>query len=444
MRKVVAGILIVIGWCPGAAAQPRLILSGQGPMSAGSPTATIAVNLGRMAVEWAESTPLLNPLVTADGRYVIGWGVASPPPAVWIRDLATGFTSVATLDGHVPAVIVAHGRRLELFALMTDGLVASITPGAIRPLANCEQASGLSLSGDSRRLVVVCAQNIVLLDADSGAEITRVPTMAVRVDSPVANMDGTRVLVREMPAFGRLDLAVWDVATATRLAQNISPPLSASLDESLRSVIAATPSRDAVVVGTMWTAFPGLYGHRSLVVDATSLAVRQELPIAPSLCKVGVSGPCREPRSAAFTADGRHVVIGAIDAAHGSSGAVQIVDVAANTIVASTGEGFFATDDVRVALASAPLPPAGVAAQVAGRDVTVSWALPLHSPAASGYVIEAGSAPGLSNLAILTVTGDRQSITCLNVPPGRYYLRVRAVNVTGRSDASAETVVEVS
>ena len=59
--------------------------------------------------------------------------------------------------------------------------------------------------------------------------------------------------------------------------------------------------------------------------------------------------------------------------------------------------------------------------------------------AATGYVIEAGSAPGLSDLATLPVGNVTRFVT--TPPPGVYYVRVRAINGRGPSGPSNEIVV---
>jgi hypothetical protein len=44
----------------------------------------------------------------------------------------------------------------------------------------------------------------------------------------------------------------------------------------------------------------------------------------------------------------------------------------------------------------------------------------------------------------MCVSGAETSITVADVPPGRYYVRVRGRNVTGLGEASTEIVVNVS
>jgi hypothetical protein len=71
--------------------------------------------------------------------------------------------------------------------------------------------------------------------------------------------------------------------------------------------------------------------------------------------------------------------------------------------------------------------------------VELSWA---PAAGAASYVIEAGSAAGLSDLARLT-THAATSITASRVASGTYFTRVRARNLCGVGGASNEVVVQV-
>jgi hypothetical protein len=85
-----------------------------------------------------------------------------------------------------------------------------------------------------------------------------------------------------------------------------------------------------------------------------------------------------------------------------------------------------------------PARPTGLSASGSGSTVNLQWTAPSGN-AHTGFVIEAGSAPGLSNLAVLSL-GNVTSFST-SAPPGTYYVRVRAVNSRGASTPSNEVVV---
>jgi hypothetical protein len=92
---------------------------------------------------------------------------------------------------------------------------------------------------------------------------------------------------------------------------------------------------------------------------------------------------------------------------------------------------------VRVGCTGVPAAPTGLAAQVSGTTVALSWG---RSSSATGYVLEAGSAPGMANLATSPVKST--SLTT-SAPAGVYYARVRATNKCGASAPSNELTVTV-
>ena len=69
---------------------------------------------------------------------------------------------------------------------------------------------------------------------------------------------------------------------------------------------------------------------------------------------------------------------------------------------------------------------------------------PANGGAPSSYIIEAGSAPGLSNLANFSTGSTATSYSTSGVPRGTYYIRIRATNSAGTSGASNEYVLVVS
>jgi predicted phage tail protein len=90
---------------------------------------------------------------------------------------------------------------------------------------------------------------------------------------------------------------------------------------------------------------------------------------------------------------------------------------------------------------AAPAAPTGLAASVAGSTVSLRWSASGGSP--QSYVLEAGSSPGLANLARLDLGQPGTTFTATNVVSGTYYVRVKAMNACGASHPSNEIVVVV-
>ncbi len=99
------------------------------------------------------------------------------------------------------------------------------------------------------------------------------------------------------------------------------------------------------------------------------------------------------------------------------------------------------SNEVRVAVGCAAAPPAptNLLQSVNGNQVTLSWTA---SAGAASYVIEAGSASGLANIAVLPV-GPNPALT-VTAPPGVYFVRLRGLNGCGVGAASNEVIVTVS
>jgi predicted phage tail protein len=90
-----------------------------------------------------------------------------------------------------------------------------------------------------------------------------------------------------------------------------------------------------------------------------------------------------------------------------------------------------------------PERPTSLSATVSNRStVELRWFAPTSGPQPTGYLIEAGSAPGLANLATLRV-GPQTRFVTTNVPRGDYYVRVKALNARGASAPSDEIIVRI-
>lgn len=114
---------------------------------------------------------------------------------------------------------------------------------------------------------------------------------------------------------------------------------------------------------------------------------------------------------------------------------------AAGTVSAPSNEVTIAVGVQPGPCVAAPGPPAAVTASSNGGTVVLTWGGSVGMPAT--YIVEAGSAPGLSNLANLETGSTSTSYTAANAPRGTYYLRLRAKNSSGTSAASSEVVIVV-
>jgi predicted phage tail protein len=100
------------------------------------------------------------------------------------------------------------------------------------------------------------------------------------------------------------------------------------------------------------------------------------------------------------------------------------------------------SNEIELLVGLPPLPgaPSTLTHQVAAGTVGLAWQS--AAGAVDGYAIEAGSQPGLSNLAVIRI-GNVLSFSAAGVPPGTYFVRVRAFNATGLGAASNEVTVLV-
>ncbi len=87
-----------------------------------------------------------------------------------------------------------------------------------------------------------------------------------------------------------------------------------------------------------------------------------------------------------------------------------------------------------------PGPPGTLTFGVNGHMVTLAWTTPTTGGAPTGYVLEAGSRPGLADIVTMPVTGLQLATPAA---PGRYYVRVRAVNTAGQGPPSNEVRIDV-
>ncbi len=107
------------------------------------------------------------------------------------------------------------------------------------------------------------------------------------------------------------------------------------------------------------------------------------------------------------------------------------------------------------ACTAAPGAPSALMATVSGSTVRLTWSAPTSTSSGSQslfpranepttFIVQAGSAPGLSNLANANLNSIAPSLTAVGVGPGTYYVRILGRNSCGTGRASNEIVVNVN
>jgi hypothetical protein len=95
---------------------------------------------------------------------------------------------------------------------------------------------------------------------------------------------------------------------------------------------------------------------------------------------------------------------------------------------------------VTVGACAAPGPPASFSGTTTDTVVNLQWTP--GSGVVQGYQLEAGTAPGLANLAVVPFPATTTAFAA-SVPYGTYYTRLRATNVCGAGAPSSEVVLNV-
>lgn len=391
---------------------------------------TQSVDLGRGTVEWTEPGNLTGPLViSADGRYLLSRRLVTStgPLELLARDLVTRAT-VALPFNFEPRL--AHPTQLAFFGLTgvhstgfgtSAGILARLDVTGLHPYAGCpaDSTAAFDLSGDATTLAALCQSGDVVLLATATGQIARTLTAdgSTTINSLLLNGDATAVLVTRRNGTATNEIAKLDAITGSALATTTMGPADAAC-----SFRAPSADRTRAVVGCSWISPPASIAGEARILDASGVILG---PALPSLI----------PGGAAFSPDNHDVFLTSTHRL--GFGVLNRYDVTTGAITASSGTitpGPFA-------VAFTPLAPA-LTHTLAGTRLDLSWTLPAHSPVATRYIVEAGTAPGLSDIGSVTV-GASSTLSLPNAPPGTYVLRVRGANATGIGSASNEITVTV-
>lgn len=434
-QVLVIALTLCLG--PAPAAAQRVVLS-YSPQLFVAPPVTESWHLGTGVLEWRRPGLLASGGVfTSDGHYLVAPVVTGGPPAFTVTDAVTG--AIAT----VPLAfwpIAAHPRATAVFGLMrrANGAgadAARLDGGGLTIYEGCVAGTTqhLDVAVDGQHLLVVCTSGeLVVLDALSGAERRRVSVAATGQARQVAsNHDGSRAVVVRGANASSGDIAVMDTVTGAAIATTVfpgasTPPLPGDCVSG--ALAGASPDRGQLVIACTWVYSDPLGGPTTFTV-ASRLLDATTLGWGPDL------GVRYYPHTVAISPDNRQALT--LSTHPRGFSVYQRIALPAATTTAELAP----SAALGLAVAFAPLAPT-LTASVAGRTAALHWTLPAHSPSALGYVLEIGTAPGLTNLGAITL-GAATDLTVPGVPAGTYFVRLRAGNTAGPGPASNEITVVV-
>jgi len=366
---------------------------------------------------------VLSPYVTPEGRWLVRALDAGTSGSVRlaVRDLVTGVTQTLTAPGRLE---FGNPSRPELYLNDPNGVFSLGLHGTRRyGGAECALSYAVGASGDGRRLFMNCQGSSTVpggtrvFDVDSGQVVGVLPPIVIGEPS----FDGSVVYGVEQIT-GPPRLQRFDVATGMLTAD------------------VPIPASPAAPAGTVYDVFFDRDRRRVIVVTGEAVQAFD----ATTLDRVAWSNPVTGPAlsewivSVSFddVSSRLYVVRGSPASPLYAYAVFDTASLRQTLTVTDVPLGQF------VALRK-PRPPAALVSQVAASSVVLSWS-PGGTPAAViRHVLEVGSAPGLSDIFTGLDVGLQTSFAARGVPPGRYYVRVRAGNYTGLSAPSNEVVVQV-
>ena len=437
--RVASAVWLVVLWAVPASAQTRLYL-----MLAGDHVFTCTPTD-------CEPSTILD--VDVDGRRVlaqtavlngrIGWGLSVTPDGqhlVWRG--AENISNTIVYDEAI-SLFDTSTRRQQVVWSNPVGPTGPflMNPAAVRAYAQlgrydpitvfdaagqrllagdaCTRSTLSGISQDGSRLALSCpGGGIEVVDSLTGVVVGRVTSLDTRF---ILNGDGGELYTSYTTNH---DVVVrrYDVATGTLLA------VSAALPSTSGSLMAHDARTGRVVV---------LTSAGGAVLDSQTLGVLGGFSPPPNHA-IPLHLVLDPQRPEAYT------VWGQAFPPHPASPR-YVLSWANIEVFATLAETALPGDQAVSGMVLGPRPPRplGLAATRSGTTVTLQWSTEASRSIGTGLVVEAGSAPGVTNLARLPVAAGETMLVVPGVPPGAYYVRVRAVNGTGAGEPSNEVLVVV-
>ncbi len=362
--------------------------------------------------------------VTPDGRYLLWAGADTVGQfAVMAFDPVTRSTRmVAPLPSSADRLF-GHPSHHEVFLSTAPNPIA-ITPQGVQTVASpCQLPHLISMSGNGRQMVLACSSfsspptpiPLSIIDQETGALVALYPDVFGDLALNDAGSELYTLGDANSPwTLRRHQVATHMIVNQREIAATVHPPPAFRLDPRTGRLFLDRPLGDIEVVDPLTLENLGTVSPPENSLHW--IAFDPSRPRAYVLSTVYGSSMPTSTRLDVIDTDSLEVI----------DGADLPLDTFPNAIV----------------VAPRPAPPVDLSVTVENRRVTLSWSAGDSRAISTSYRLEAGSASGAADLAKVDV-GLNTSFVAAPVPPGRYFVRVRAANFGGSSETSTEIVVDV-
>jgi len=339
-----------------------------------------------------------------------------------VRHIASGAVSSVPL-GYSSQRLVGNPTRAEIYLSDLAGPYA-LSPGGVRRFAAppCSTPVPRAVSANGSRVVYVCESFV---------------NMATIVTDTIVFDTSNGTIVGQFQG-GARDPAIDPVGSAVFYVR-----FNAGADTLYRWDVASGALRQAPLQGLSSRPFADPRTGRVVTVSFDRFQQFDAATLLPILSRSVLNVSFSPYYSWLFDADRPWMYGVSLSGAPSTPQTTfNIVDTDTLTVVGAgplPGTGYLAD----LAMAAVPRPPTALASTVQGRAVALTWSSGGAAGTTLRYVLEVGSAPGLADIFSGLDVGLNTTFGAGGVPPGRYFVRVRAANLTGTSAPSNEVVVLV-
>lgn len=433
---------------------PAVSYSGQPTGTAAQHDNAASINAARNTIaNWRQAAaPNTPPTITALSDRTIDEDAVTPALAFTVGDAQTPAASLSVTATSSNTAIVPNTSAA--LALSGSGANRALT---VTPLANQFGTTTITVTVSDGSLSASRSFQLNVTAVNDPPTMSGVPPL-VSTTVGVATSFAVTIADIDTPPGSLMVSAVTTNAT-------ILPPggilvtQQSSTATTRTFLVALTPA-------------PGQSGSGGLVVTGSDQSAGLSVPVAFNVSAVATAPD--PPTAATATASGSSVTVGWTAALTGSAPSSFVVEAgtapgtttlptvsvpapaAQATLDLPAGIYYVRVRSVNAVGASAPSPevtvtavepgpipgpPGMFSARTAGTTVIFTWTAPTLGEPPTHYVLEAGSAPGLSNLASIGTGSVSSSFSVPAVPPGTYWVRVRAVNAAGVGAPSQDVSV---